>query len=99
MYAWVWSGLDDPLLKIAVAAYLNVIALMTAQAIGRAVVQRDMASAAVALGACVFMLNDALVAINRFVQPVPLVALWVLSSYYLAQILIVHNARRRAASA
>jgi alkylglycerol monooxygenase len=98
MYAWVWAGLGDPVLKIAVAAYVTVIALMTAQAIGRAAVQRDMASAAVALGACVFMLSDALIAINRFVQPVPLVALWVLATYYTAQILIVHNARPRAAT-
>jgi uncharacterized membrane protein YhhN len=65
---------------------------MVAQAIGRATVQATPASAAVALGACVFMLSDSLIAINRFVQAVPLVSLWVLSSYYLAQILIVHNA-------
>ena len=93
MYAWVWGGLNDPVLKVAVAAYVTVIALMTAQAIGRAQVQRDPASTAVAVGACFFMLSDSLIAINRFVQPVPLVALWVLSTYYMAQILIVHNAR------
>ncbi len=93
MYAWVWGGLGDPVLKAAVAAYVTVIALMTAQAIGRAKVQRDPASTAVAVGACVFMLSDALIAINRFVQPLPGVALWVLSTYYTAQILIVHNAR------
>jgi hypothetical protein len=29
---------------------------------------------------------------------VPLVALWVLATYYTAQILIVHNARPRAAT-
>jgi len=39
------------------------------------------------------MLSDSLIAINRFVQPLPLVSLWVLTSYYAAQILIVHNAR------
>lgn len=98
MYAWVWGGLHDPVLKIAVAAYVAVIALMAAQAIGRALVMRDAASKAVAVGACVFMLSDSLIAINRFVQPLPMVALWVLSSYYAAQILIVHNAKPRAAS-
>lgn len=93
MYLWVWGGLTDPVLKLAVAAYVGVIALMVAQAIGRAVVLRNAAATAVALGACIFMLSDALIAINRFVQPLPLVSLWVLSSYYLAQILMVHNAR------
>lgn len=93
MYAWVWGGLGDPVLKVAVAAYVTVIALMTAQAIGRATLSRDKASTAVAVGACIFMLSDALIAINRFVQPVPLVALWVLSTYYTAQIVMAHNAR------
>jgi len=93
MYAWVWGGLADPVLQVAVAAYVSVIALMVAQAIGRAATVRDAAAKAVGLGACVFMLSDALIAINRFVQPLPLVSLWVLASYYTAQILIVHNAR------
>ncbi len=48
---------------------------------------------AVAVGAMVFMLSDALIAVDRFVLPLPLAPLWVLSSYYLAQFLIVHNAR------
>lgn len=93
MYAWVWGGLADPVLEVAVAAYVTVIALMVAQAIGRATVQQEAAARAVALGACFFMLSDSLIAINRFVQPLPLVPLWVLSSYYLAQILMVKNAR------
>src|ERR1035437_5139033 len=93
MYAWVWGGLTDPVLKVAVAAYVTVIALMVAQAIGRAVVVRDAPARAVGLGACIFMLSDSLIAINRFVQPLPLVSLWVLASYYTAQILIVHYAR------
>ena len=93
MYAWVWAGLADPVFKVAVAAYVLVIALMLAQAIGRAVLLRDAASIAVALGAGIFMLSDSLIAVNRFVQPLPLASLWVLSSYYLAQILMIHNAR------
>ena len=93
MYGWVWSGLGDPILKVAVAAYVSVIALMVGQAIGRAKVLRDAGATAVALGACVFMLSDSLIAINRFVQPLPLVSLWVLTSYYAAQFLMVRNAR------
>ena len=93
MYAWVWGGLKDPVLKVAVAAYVSVISLMVAQAIGRATVLRDAASKAVAMGACFFMLSDSLLAINRFVQPLPMVSLWVLTTYYAAQFLMVRNAK------
>ncbi len=94
MYAWVWVGLTDLVLKVAVAAYVGVISLMVAQAIGRSTVLRDTGSRAAALGACVFMLSDSLIAINRFVQPLPMVSLWVLTTYYAAQFLMVRNARR-----
>lgn len=94
MYAWVWPGLGDPLLKVAVACYVGVIALMVAQALGRAASLGHRAATAVALGAVLFMLSDSLIAINRFVTPLPLAPLWVLSSYYAAQLLMVHNARR-----
>jgi sterol desaturase/sphingolipid hydroxylase (fatty acid hydroxylase superfamily)/uncharacterized membrane protein YhhN len=98
MYSIVWSGLNDPVLKIAVAAYVGVISLMAAQAIGRATTTGDAASRWVAVGACVFMLSDSLIAINKFVTPVALSSLWILSTYYCAQMLIVHNARSANAS-
>jgi alkylglycerol monooxygenase len=91
MYAIVWPGLGDPVLKMAVAAYVTVIACMAAQALGRASMVGDSASRWVAAGACVFMVSDSLIAINKFVAPVPLAPLWILATYYLAQMLIVHN--------
>jgi uncharacterized membrane protein YhhN len=94
MYSIVWGGLNDPVLKIAVAAYVTVISLMAAQAIGRATITGDAASRWVALGACVFMVSDSLIAINKFVTPVALSSLWILATYYCAQMLILHNARR-----
>jgi len=93
MYSLLWSNLGDPVLKVAVAAYVSVIALMTAQAIGRAVVLGDSAARWVAVGACVFMLSDSLIAVNKFLTPVPLSSLWILCTYYAAQMLIVHHAR------
>lgn len=92
MYAFLFPHLG-PVLKVAVAAYATVIALMAAQAIGRATVLRDGASIAVAVGSVFFMLSDTLLAINKFAQPLPLAPLWVLSTYYAAQVLIVCNAR------
>ena len=94
MYAIVLGGLGDPVLKIAVAAYVSVIALMAAQAIGRATVKDDAAARWVAVGACIFMVSDSLIAINKFVTPVALSSLWILGTYYAAQLLIVHNARK-----
>ena len=97
MLMWLWDGLTEPGLKVAVLVYVGVIALMAAQAMGRATVLRDARAWGVAVGAVVFMLSDALIAVNRFVQPLPLAPLWILASYYLAQCLIIHNARRGTA--
>lgn len=92
VYAFLWRYLPSEL-RLAVAIYVGVIALMAAQAIGRAVLLRSPSAFYVALGACFFMLSDALLAINLFARPLPLASLWVLASYYTAQILIVCHAR------
>jgi alkylglycerol monooxygenase len=97
MYAFLFDGLN-PVLRIAVAAYVVVIALMAAQAIGRATMLRDRASLGVAVGAGFFMLSDALLATNRFAVPIPMAQLWVLATYYVAQILIVFNTRLGASA-
>ena len=96
MYALLWPGLTAPALKVAVAVYVLVIAFMTAQALGRAAVLGHGRAKALAWGAGIFMLSDTLLAVDRFVQVLPLASLWVLASYYLAQVLIVHNARPAA---
>jgi uncharacterized membrane protein YhhN len=93
MYAFLWTHGLPAELRAPVAVYVVAIALMAAQALGRAGVLHDQAATQVAIGACVFMLSDALLAFNRFVQPLPMAALWVLSSYYLAQVLMVRYAR------
>lgn len=62
MYAFLWAGGLPPALRAPVAAYVLVIALMAAQAIGRATVLRDAPSVMVAVGAGFFMLSDSLLA-------------------------------------
>ncbi|MEZ2298766.1 lysoplasmalogenase family protein [Variovorax sp. RCC_210] len=96
MYAFLWHGGLPVALRIPVGVYVLVIACMAAQAIGRAAVLRgrDAGAAWVAVGACFFMLSDALLATNRFVSPLPLASLWVLGTYYAAQVLIVRHARK-----
>jgi uncharacterized membrane protein YhhN len=98
MYIVLWPGLGAPALKVAVAAYVSVIALMAAQALGRASTLGTPEAYWVAVGACIFMVSDALIAVNKFLAPVPLASLWVLSTYYAAQMLIVHFARPQTAS-
>ena len=93
-YAFLWQGGLPANLRLPVGAYVVVIAAMTAQALGRASVLGDTDARAVAVGACFFMLSDTLLAINRFVTPLPLAAVWVLGSYYIAQYLIARHARR-----
>jgi sterol desaturase/sphingolipid hydroxylase (fatty acid hydroxylase superfamily)/uncharacterized membrane protein YhhN len=95
MYAILFPNLP-PVLKIAVAAYALVIATMAAQAIGRATVLKDANAIGVAIGALVFMLSDSTLAINKFAVPLPMAEFWVLATYYVAQLLIVHHARTRA---
>ena len=90
MYAVLFPSLG-PVLRVAVGVYVAVIATMAAQAIGRAAVLRNPAAMAVAAGSLLFMLSDALLAINRFSMPLPLAPLWVLATYYGAQLLIASH--------
>jgi len=101
MYAFLVYGGLPAALRIPVAAYVLVIALMAAQALARRATlgARVPGVDAVALGAVLFMLSDALLALNRFVQPLPWAQVWVLSSYYAAQALIVHGMLRAWAAA
>lgn len=94
MYAFLWQGGLPAALRGPVAAYVLVIALMAAQAWGRASVLREPAALRVAVGTGFFMLSDALLATSRFVQPLPLAQLWVLATYYVAQWLIVEGMLR-----
>ena len=99
MYAFLWLGGLPPELRLPVAVYVLVIALMAAQAWARRATLRDTPALLVALGACSFMLSDSILATNRFVQPLPLAQLWVLASYYAAQYLIVRGMLGVSASA
>ncbi|MDM0049101.1 lysoplasmalogenase family protein [Variovorax sp. J22R115] len=96
MYAFLWWGGLPSGLRVPVGIYVVVIACMAAQALGRAAVFSDASARRVAVGACLFMLSDALLATNRFVSPLPVASLWVLASYYAAQWLIAANVRSRS---
>jgi alkylglycerol monooxygenase len=84
---YVWPGVG-PGLKAPVALYVAVIALMAAQAAGRATVLSDGAAVAVAAGALLFMLSDMTIALIKFAAVGWPVDQWTLPTYYLAQGLI-----------
>ena len=96
MYAFLWSGGLPAALRLPVAAYVTVIALMAAQAWGRYRTLNDSDALLVAIGASFFMLSDSVLAINRFVQPLPWAAVAVLATYYAAQALIIQGSLSRA---
>lgn len=85
--ALVWPGVGAGL-RAPVAIYVAVIALMAAQAAGRATVVRDGAAFAVAAGAFIFMLSDLTIALFKFGSVAWSVDQWTLPTYYLAQGLI-----------
>ncbi len=89
VYAVLWRGGLPAPLRLPVAAYVLVIALMAAQAFARHQVLARPGTLSVALGALAFVLSDSLLAMDRFVQPLPGAPVWVLGSYYTAQALIV----------
>jgi sterol desaturase/sphingolipid hydroxylase (fatty acid hydroxylase superfamily)/uncharacterized membrane protein YhhN len=91
MYAVLaFNGLPPELL-IPVAVYVSVIALMVAQALGRAKALKTTGAWLTAVGAALFMVSDSLLAFNKFLMPLPLASLWVLGLYFAAQLLIVRG--------
>ncbi len=91
MYAYLSPYLSADL-HIPVAVYVCFIALMGAQAIGRAVALKTSASKWVVVGSLLFMVSDSLLAINKFSLPIALSQLWILGTYFSAQLLIAKHA-------
>lgn len=88
--AQLWPGIPAAL-RAPVVAYVVCLATMAAQALvwWRSSVARAAADAPLArwaaLGGVLFMVSDSLLAVNKFVAPLPLSSLWILSTYWLAQ--------------
>jgi uncharacterized membrane protein YhhN len=91
----VWPGLRG-LMKAAVTAYMAVMVFMVALAIGRAAASPATGTVAAAAGACLLLVSDSLLAIDRFRRPFHLVHLAVLGTYYVAQLLIALSVGMRS---
>lgn len=84
----LWSGVPAAL-RAPVVGYVVCLACMAAQAAAwwRTAPASPLARSA-ALGGALFLASDSLLAINKFASPLPLSALWILSTYWLAQLCI-----------
>ena len=85
--ALIWPGLK-PALRVPVAVYVVVIAAMAGQATGRWSLAGDGAALAAVIGASLFMVSDAVLAINRFRWPFRAGRAINLATYWAAQLLI-----------
>lgn len=89
----LWYGVPNAL-RGPVIAYVVCLATMAAQAAvwwrSAAEGQRLQARHA-ALGGLFFLASDSLLAFNKFDVPLPLSALWILSTYWVAQALIASS--------
>ncbi len=92
----LWPGVPSAL-RGPVLAYVVCLASMAAQAGALWLATRGTAAEALArhaaLGGLLFMSSDTLLAFNKFAAPVPMAALWILLSYWVAQGLIARSMR------
>ena len=84
----LWPGIPAGL-RAPVLAYVVCLAGMAAQAAAwwraSAGLPTEKLARRAALGGLLFMASDSLLAFNKFAAPLPLSALWILLSYWLAQ--------------
>lgn len=83
--AWViWPGVPSAL-RVPVLCYLVAIVTMAWQAMGRALARPGAAATSAAIGATLFVVSDAALAINRFRYPFAWSPVVVLGTYFAAQ--------------
>ena len=92
---WLLPNLGN--LQFAVVAYLMAIATM-----GLFAFQSSLPMRWAVLGAILFIISDSFIAINKFISPIPYESYWIMSSYYMAQFMLVTgflNSERQYAEA
>ena len=82
----LWPGLGK--MRVPVVIYMTAILAMAWQATGRAVTSGTTGALLAGIGAAVFVVSDAALALNRFRRPFRAAQAIILPTYYLAQLLI-----------
>ena len=78
-------------LKIPVVVYALVLIIMVLDSVFRYGRTSNVSFGLVFLGSILFMFSDSVLAINKFLKPVPGAGFWIMSTYILAQFLIIHG--------
>lgn len=90
----LWPGVPAPL-RGPVLAYVVCLAAMAAQAAVRWRRRRgkpdERWARSAAIGGALFVLSDAMLATDRFAEPLPAASLWILPAYWAAQWLLARS--------
>lgn len=78
-------------LKIPVMIYALVITVMALQALFRFGYTSNKSFALIFVGAILFMISDSLLAINKFLMPIQFASVYIMTTYMVAQYLIVEG--------
>jgi uncharacterized membrane protein YhhN len=78
-------------LRVPIVAYSFFITLMALSALNLMTRIPPSVSYPLILGACLFLLSDSLIAINKFKMEIPMASLLIMSTYILAQWLIIRS--------
>ena len=78
-------------LKIPVMVYAAVITIMVLNALFRFGRTNTKSFTMVFGGAILFMMSDSLLAVDKFLEPIPMAGFWVMSTYVGAQFLIING--------
>jgi len=90
----LWPKLPAAM-KLPVLGYVVLLGSMTAQAVTRHLALRRGDTLLAAIGGVLFLVSDATLAFDRFHTGLPLARLWVLGTYFAAQLLIARSVSRR----
>lgn len=89
VFAWLSKGLGKYLMPVAI--YTAVISIMSVMAVSMYIEMPNPLTFAAAAGAVLFQLSDSILAINKFKRPFPAAQPIILSTYYVAQMLITYS--------
>ena len=78
--------------------YALVLIVMVLNSVFRYGRTSNVSFSLVFLGSILFMFSDSVLAINKFLKPVPAAGFWIMSTYILAQFLIIHGLVRHASN-
>ncbi len=90
MYILLYPHLDS-VLKVAIFIYVTAILTMSGMALNRYGNGHPVSFSFVFVGSLFFVFSDSMIAVNRFLTPIPYEGLFIMTSYILAQYLIMRG--------